>query len=66
MDRMRSGRGGCGRLVIMGSNYVEKCRQSIWACVTYTCSFALNLVSGNSYENITACVTYMGNRDAGR
>lgn len=63
MDRMQSGRGGCGRLVNMQPDYCQAARQAIGTCGTYPCSFPLNLVLADSYEDITTCGTYLCNRD---
>ena len=63
MDRMQSGRGGCGRLFNMHPDYCQAARQAIGTCGTYPCNFRLKLVLADSYEDITTCGTYLGNRD---
>ena len=63
MDRMRSGRGGCGRFVNMQPDYCRPARQAIGTCGTYPCSFLLNIATADIYESIAACGTYLSNRD---
>ncbi len=59
MDRMQSGRGGCGLLFNMQPEYCQAARQAIGTCGTYPCNFRLNLVLAEGYEDITTCGTYL-------